>query len=195
MPKTTILVGLLILALAALVVRPAFTEEEKGPSPDEIMAWYGKMGQPGEHHKWMDFMQGNWTVGVTMWMEPGEGQESEARCTNEWVLGKHHMECKFVGEFMGQAFHGRGIVGFNNASEEYEQTWIDNSSTWVSLTKGKREGDEVTFLGKEPSPSGALDTRSVLKRVGPDAYTWTSYRTIPGLGEMKGMELRYTRAK
>ena len=143
MTKTTMVMGLLILALAALAVRPAFTEEEAGPSPMEVQEWYMKIGQTGDHHDWMNFMAGKWTTAGKYWMAPeAPPTPFEGRAENDWILAKHFVRSKYAGQIMGMPYEGEGTLGYNNATEKFQNIWIDNMSTAVGSARRARHDQE-----------------------------------------------------
>ena len=193
-----LLTALLVLGVAASFALPAFTEEPEAPAqPSDPMteAWAAH-AKPGPNHEWMGFMVGSWDVAAKLWMGPGEPQESKGHTEAKWFLGKRFVRSDYAGEMApGQAFHGEATMGFNNATQQYETAWVDEMSTSIARATGTREGDVLTMTGKSAVPMmGEVAFRTLYTRKSDDEYLMEDYWTIEGMGEMKVMELTYTRA-
>ena len=191
--------AVVVLGLGMAFVAPASTGEEGEGEPAvdlaAMQAWWMKMATPGENHRWMDFIAGDWAVEGTFWMGPGEPMTSAGQAQTSWILDKHYLRTTFASTFVGMPFQGQGTLGFNNASDKYESVWIDSMSTFQGYETGKREGDVITFRCQVPSPAGLMDSRDVLTKVDDDTYTFESFHTAPGQAEQQVMKLAYARKK
>lgn len=190
-----LLAALVVVAIAGFVAAPGYTEEPEAPPAGNEMhdAWM-KMGQPGEHHEWMKFLVGTWKGAVKYW-EPGSTtpMEFEGKMVSTWILNNRYIRSKWSSEMQGQPFNGEATLAYNNGAKRVESTWIDSASTAMAFDTGPREGDTIKLTGKLHSPMGAFDTRSETTKISNDEYKMTSWWNIPGMGEMKVMELHYTR--
>ena len=194
--KIRILLAVGVVALGALLVAvPAFTEEEEPAAPGNPMEYYQKIATPGEHHRWLDFAVGKWTTETKWWMGPGEPQVSEGTAETAWVFDKHFLRTSYKGSMMGMPFHGELTMAYSVADKHYEQVWIDNGSTGLMVSSGKREGDVITMTGEAHTHFGIIPSRQVTTKKSDDEYVYESYWAIPNMGDFKVMEVRYLRAK
>ncbi|RXR32233.1 DUF1579 domain-containing protein [Flavobacterium piscinae] len=105
-------------------------------------AWEDFM-TPGEPHKMLALENGTWNEEMTMWMEPGaEPMKNTMTAESKMIYGDRYQETIHKGEFMGMPFEGKSTLAYNNASQEYTSTWIDNMSTGIMVISGKY--DEAT---------------------------------------------------
>lgn len=151
---------------------------------------------PNENHKVLEQFTGQWDAAVTVY-ESGAPQKFTGTQVNTLGLGGRFLNTSFNGNFNGMAFLGSGTMGFNNISKEYEATWIDSMSTWISFeTNGKYDSSSRTLTLKgrytDPETRQERQTRSVYVVNSTSQYTCTTYETVNGK-ESKAMEIVYTR--
>ncbi|MCB0443113.1 MAG: DUF1579 domain-containing protein [Flavobacterium sp.] len=105
-------------------------------------AWEDYM-TPGEPHKMLALESGAWNEEMTMWMEPGaEPMKNTMTADSKMIYGDRYQETIHKGEFMGMPFEGKSTLAYNQASQMYTSTWIDNMSTGIMVMSGKY--DEAT---------------------------------------------------
>ena len=127
-------------------------------------------------------------------MGPGEPQTSTGTSETEWILGKRFVRTTYSGKMGEETFTGYATLGFNNATSEYQSVWMDEMSTAMAMASGKREGDTLTMTGETHVPSmGKVAFRDVWTKVGDDEYRMQEFWTMPGMGEMKVLEITYKR--
>jgi hypothetical protein len=74
-----------------------------------------KLATPGEGHRKLEVLVGNWNAKNTMWMDPSkEPTVSEGVSEHKWVLGGRFLEQRFEGKFMNMPFSGLGYTGYDN---------------------------------------------------------------------------------
>ncbi len=191
------LLSLFAAAVLMLALLPQTGVAQEEPDMATVMEAWTKAGTPGEAHAFLARMEGEWTATVTMWMDPsGEPTVSEARSKQEMVMDGRFLHEAVKGEFMGQPFHGMGVSGYNNVTEKYEGTWVDNMSTAVHQYEGTMEGDVLVYHGKYMDPvSGEwVKSRSTITMPSDDEIIAAGYETRDGV-ERKVMELVYSRNK
>ncbi|UPQ78463.1 DUF1579 domain-containing protein [Flavobacterium azooxidireducens] len=162
-------------------------------------AWNDYM-TPGEPHKMLILDSGTWNEEMTMWMKPGaEPTKNTMTAESKMIYGDRFQETTHKGDFMGMPFEGKSTLAYNNASQEYTSTWIDNMSTGIMVITGKY--DEATktinFSGTTVDP--------VTKKEKPirETYTFVDENTrkmemfdVDYSGkEYKSMEIIMTRKK
>src|SRR4029077_17597223 len=74
---------------------------------------YMKLAQPGEHHKRLGHLAGKWKTSGQM-MTPGQPTiEMSGTMEASWILGGRYLQELHTGSFMGQAFEGRSLDGYD----------------------------------------------------------------------------------
>lgn len=162
---------------------------------DAMMEAWAKAGAPTEKHEALAPMVGTWEATVRMWMDPsGEPMTSEATIENRMVLGGRFLEEVVRGDFMGQPFEGRGLTGYNNLTEKYESTWVDNVSTAIYRYEGTMEDGALTMSGEhlDPTTDETLTMTGTLEVVSEDEMQYTAWEDR-GDGPVKVMEIEYRR--
>lgn len=177
-------------------------EEPEFTMPDSATvakAWEEYM-MPGEPHKMLALENGIWNEEMTMWMEPGgEPMKNTMTADSKMIYGDRFQETTHKGDFMGMPFEGKSTLAFNNASQEFTSTWIDNMSTGIMVLTGKY--DEAT---KTINFSGtAVDPITKKEKAVRETYTIVDDNTrkmemfdVDYSGkEFKNMEILMTRKK
>ena len=152
--KTTYLyLGALLLCLSSCkkevtiekkVIEPADTvakpEAVSKTAPAEMdsvamqKAWQ-EYATPTEPHQRMASEVGTWNEEMTFWMGPDDKnpQKYTAVADIKMILGGRYQEQKHRGKMMGMDFEGISTLAYNNASQEYTSTWIDNMATGMMI--------------------------------------------------------------
>lgn len=172
---------------------PGWTEED-------MMACMAA-ATPGEMQARLAEDAGVWKGTTKMWMGPGtEPMASECTTTVTPVFDGRYIKVETEGDMPGMGpFHGFGIYGYDNVSEKFQGSWIDNCGTGVMYGVGdlSSDGDTLTFtyaytcpITKKPTTMRQVDTRT-----GPNAKKSEMYATDPKSGkEYKMMEIAYSRS-
>lgn len=177
-------------------------QEKKETAPDQkaMMDAMMKAMTPGDAHKLLDSMAGNWDVKISMWMDPSQPpQVSSGTSENSWILGNRELMQKFTGTFMGMPFNGVGYTGYDNIKKQYWGTWMDNFSTSVMVSTGNTPDNGKTwkFTSTMPDPMTGKDAPSEehLTVVDKDHHTMEMWGPAPDGKMYKMMEIQYTRKK
>lgn len=122
-------------------VKDSITLEETALTmPDSATiakAWEEYM-MPSDPHKMLALENGLWNEEMTMWEQSGsEPMKNTMIAESKMIYGDRFQETTHKGDFMGMPFEGKSTLGFNNASQEYTSTWIDNMSTGIMVLTGK----------------------------------------------------------
>jgi len=198
--------GALALAfLGGMVAQDALRPEEVvwkdyGPDPmasPEFMQDWMASAQPTEAHRELAEGVGTYAVDMKMWMSPEaeEPMPGEAVATRRTILGGRYTLEEFDSTFMGMPYQGILIEGYDNLSGEYLTIWMDTMSTWPAISRGKKQEDgSVTMSGviKDVMTPGGRPTRAVITGDERES-TMTMFDSLPGGGDFRCMELRYTR--
>jgi len=158
-----------------------------------------------EWHKWLQQGTGTWDGKCKFWMDPsGEPQESTCTSTCTSFMDGRFSKCEVKGTMKDMdnksvPFEGLGIFGYNNATQQFEQTWCDSMGTMQMHLTGKLSDDKktMTWESKYFCPIMHQDTwmRQVETRTGPDSMTlefWGPDMTGKGT-EFKMGEIKFTR--
>jgi hypothetical protein len=184
-----------VVACAVGWVGRAVHSDEAPPSPEamkEMEAAFKKLAQPGEEHARLRPLVGEWNVRGKFTGFDGKVTESDSTASISMVLGGRFLRQEAVGSFEGQAFVGRGLIGFDNATRKWVSSWIDSMSTGimtgegVETVKGKRWEFKSTFNG----PTGPMTMRDVLQVVNANEL---EYQGFMGDSKTPMMTLRYRR--
>lgn len=188
---------------AAAVALASFTgcasSDEPEMDPEEMMAQWEAMNQPGEHQEHLKSMVGTWDVVNTMWMEPGgEPMVSTGVAVNRMIMDGRYLEGEYEGEWEGEKFTGKGLTCYDNMTGKYINVWGDSMSTGLMTSEGQCTQDGKVFnfecemnLGEM---GGIQKCREVITIVSPDKYTFEWFEKRGG-DEMKTMEIVYTRRR
>lgn len=187
---------------AATTETPAAEPETAAAIPDSATinkAWT-EYAAVGEAQKMMAMEDGKWTGDMTMWMD-ANAKPTKSTTTAEYkmVLGGRYQEGTYKGNFMGMPFEGKGTMAYDNATQEYISTWIDNMGTGIMIMKGKYdpatkmlsfEGDAV-----DPVTKKTRKMRETITIVDDNTRKMEMYDTGYDGKEFKNMEIISTRKK
>ena len=199
------LVAVAVTALAAGAFAGGHEEKSKS-KPAEMTAeqkammeaWMKAM-TPGDAHKMLEGMVGDFDAKVMMWEAPDSQPSVETGVSeSRWVMGGRFVESKFNGSMMGMPFQGLGYTGYDNVKKEYWSTWMDNTSTGIMMSTGSTAdgGKTWTWSGSMTDPMGKtvmLDQKIVVKDK--DHHTWEMWAPAPDGKKFKMMQIDYSRKK
>lgn len=195
-------------AVSAAVANPAVSSAQ--PSAEEMkkmMEVMMEMGKPGDNHKLLAELAGNWTYTMKMMMDPTTGKPSESKgtATRKAIFDGRYFTFEVSGKFqmpgkdgkpMDMNFKGMAIEGYDNVSKKFFSSWIDNMSTLNMNAEGTYDAATKTFTYTaecEMMPGMKTKMREVIKVVDKDHHTFEMYEDR-GQGETKSMEIAYTRS-
>ena len=140
------------------------TEMKEEPMDSVAMqkAWDAYM-TPGAQHERMAADVGKWKDSLTFWMGPdAPPQHATATEDIKMIMGGRYQVSNTTGEMMGMAFEGRGTLAYDNATNEYISTWIDNMGTGIAVTRGKYNEDSksTTMTGSMVDPMTGKEKQS-----------------------------------
>ena len=198
-----LLAAVFVIGLAACPVR---AEEQAKPAGDaaaeqEMMKKWQEAATPGEAHKRLESLVGNWSHTVRWSMTPDEKPtESKGTNTNTMILGGRFLKQETQGEAMGQPFEGLGISGYDNVRKEYNSVWIDSMGTGMMTGTGQFDAAQnaITEKGEFSCPitgNQHMIYRSVWKIIDPNHYTYEMYTAAPDGKEFRSMDIAYERVQ
>lgn len=168
---------------------------------DEMMQAWGDANKPGEHHQQMAKGVGEWACVVKHFNPDGTTTESKGWTSTTSMFEGRYIQSNFKGEMPGMEGHfkGQALMGYNNATGEYECTWVDSMSTGIMLMKGKYETSSrtMTLVGECMCPIEKKNKtmKEVTTWTDDDHYVSKFYDVGDEGKESPMMEISYTRAK
>lgn len=192
-----------LIASVALVNTVTFAEDKPAPNVvdpkmAEIMKKAEAAGAPGDAHKALRPLAGEWNAEVKSWMAPGAPPiVSKGTAKATWVMDGRYLQEEFHGDFMGKPFHGMSLMGYDNLTKRYNSVWIDNMSTVMVKTEGEagKDGKVLTLTGTYACPmTGEMhkQTKQVLRIISEDHHVFEMHDPTKGENS-KEMEITYTR--
>lgn len=163
----------------------------------EDMAAWMELANPGPEHAEMKKSVGNWACEAKMWPMPGaEPVIEKCKVVRTEALGGRFIKEVFEGSMMGMPFTGEGYMGFNKATKKHEIAWMDSMGTGIMFMTGtETAAGTIEYKGSFFGPGGVeVKSRSLVKKIADDKYVMEMHNDM-GEGEMKCMEMTYTRAK
>lgn len=153
----------------------------------KMMAQMMELSKPGENHKLLASMDGNWTYTVKMWMNPDPAAKPTE--TKGSAVIKPALDGRFfVGDYTGQMqmpgaggkiktaeFKGHGVNGYDNVKKKFVATWFDNMGTSITYMEGDYDPatNSVTYTGEmEAIPGMKTSVRQVVKLVDKDHFNF-----------------------
>ncbi len=172
---------------------------QEAPSAHEqaMMEAWSTFATPGAPHAELALKVGTWRVDGKAWHDPESvPEEFGGTATFKMIMDGRFLLEKVKGDEQGgMIFEGIGIIGFDNMTQKYVTTWIDNMGTGIMSSEGTAGRDgTINFTGQHPDfiAGKYKNIRSTERRVG-DTYVHTMYdKTADGV-EFRMFEVIYTR--
>ncbi|HEX6791923.1 MAG TPA: DUF1579 domain-containing protein [Candidatus Krumholzibacteria bacterium] len=188
------------VALTMCLSVAAFAADEKKPAGAAPAAMDPMaMVSPGEHHKHMQKLVGEFDYTMKMFMPGQPAQEYKGHRSAKMILGDRYLDETYTGTFMGMPFEGHGTMAYDNVQKKYLNTWIDNMGTGLMFGSGTCDANGTSWTMSadmaDPMSGAMLKTRSVTKVVDADHVSFEMFAPGPDGKEMKMMEIVATRAK
>lgn len=195
-----------VAAVVLITAGPLSAQTKEGaegqPDMQEMMKRWQAARTPGEPHRKLAEMAGEWDVETKYWMG-GPGSEvsvTKGTTSMKMILGGLFLHQELTSEMMGMPMSGIGITGYDNTKQKYVAYWIDNTSSAQFTMEGEMEED-----GKTCTYRGVMDEPMTGEKNKPVKYTLTMvdrdrhiFRIFdpPAYGEKEPVvEMVYTRKK
>lgn len=153
---------------------------------------------PGKVQAMMAESAGNWKADIISYMNPAQPEKSTATITSEMLLDGRYLCSKWTGSAMGMPFAGLSTTAYDNGTQKFYNTWIDNMSTGMTMMSGtmNTETKSIEFKGisQDPMTGTEMKMRQVLTFVDKDTQSMVMYMEHEGK-EMKMMEFVMKRVK
>ena len=193
------------LSTAAVATEATVTAQK--PDDAELMAKMMELSKLNENHKLLGTLAGSWASSVKMWMDPkGNPMESKGTAVRKAIMGGRYYVCDFTGQMempgadgkpKKMEFKGMSLEGYDNVKQKFVSTWCDIMGTGIVMSEGTYDAGSKTFTytgSFEAMPGMTIKLRETLKIVDANHHTF-EYFEDRGQGEMKSVEINYTRKK
>lgn len=159
-------------------------------------------GTPGEQHKMLATLAGEYDIAARMWMGPDMApMSSNGTMTREMVMdGRYLKETVQATDMNGEMnFHGVGIIAYDNVDQHFETVWYDTMSTGLMSDSGTFNPQSKTFnmhgTFRDPATGVVMHVRGQLDVSNPDRQIMQSFTTGPDGVERKTFEAVAERKK
>ena len=98
---------------------------------------------------------------------------------------------------MGMETEGISTIGYDNATEEFTMTWIDNIGTGTAIAKGKYDESTNSIIMNgtmvDPMSKQEMNYKQIFKFMDDDHHLIEMFLDYNGK-EFKSMEIEFTRS-
>jgi hypothetical protein len=189
-------VGSMAIAEPAKDAKPGAQPEMKLPPgwTQEDMKACADAATPGKMHALLAKQAGTWKGSCAMTMGPGgETNKSDVSITCTPIMDGRYLKCEWSGEMPGMGpYTGTGTYGFDNVSQKFVSTWIDNMSTGIMTGTGElsADGKAITWtysfncpitksqMHMRETETMTSDTSKTIEMIGPDPKTGKEYKMM-----------------
>lgn len=184
------------ILLVLLVVSKSLLAQDAEEQAAQMQVWMEYM-TPGPMHEMLATSVGDWKTINKFWMDPaGEPMITEGTGKTEMILGGRYQKSTHKSTMMGMETEGISIMGYDNATQEFTSTWIDNIGTGTAVAKGRydEKTNSITLNGTmvDPMSKQEMNFREVLKFLDDDHHLLEMYMVFNG-EEFKSMEIEFVR--
>jgi hypothetical protein len=170
-------------------------------------------GQPGEMHKRLDALVGEWDVEVKFYIAGGTAEKpliaNDLICRREWIAetGNRHLRDVTQGTVAGDPYYRLGILSYATMDRRYEWNTVDALNAGMMTYKGAKGSARATgdiVMTGEFTDQGLLGDgyagknigqRTVIKIETSDRHVFDMYFKPPGEKERLAAHGVYTRRK
>ena len=155
--------------------------------------------KPSPQHEALARLAGEYTTVTKFTAKPGDAAvETQGTAQlRSVVAGKFLLE-EYSGKWFGQTIHGLRLLGYNDASKQYEGTWTYSLSTGMMTLVGasKDDGKTIDLTATYTGDKGEKQTLYVTtRRVDADQFVVELYAKTADGQRGPTMETTYTRKK
>jgi hypothetical protein len=165
-----------------------------------------RLALPGENHRWLEPLVGQWNVEMRVFFAPGQAPlvSKEMTATRSWILGGRYLLEELSGVFAGNPSNRIATLGFNNLDERWELSTIDTFEPGQMVYTGAVRGSanrfelrgESTEAGMGASPTGRKrELRYAFEIMDADKNIQKIYLKYPAQPEMLFVEQIFTRKR
>lgn len=146
---------------------------------------------PGEFHKKLNALIGNWKFTGNYWPDGPEKPPAVDKGTAKasWVNDGRFVKLEGAGTQMQLPFNFLSLIGYNNIRQEYTSVWADNSTTAMFITTGQLNpaGNQIIFSGNSDDPMEKITDKKwkVVLTIESNQHFRFDYYDVSGIQELK----------
>ena len=145
------------------------------PAAADILEQMKEAAAPGDQHKRLARMEGEWNCELKFWLTPdSEPEVSRGRSVHRMILDGRILETRFIGDltFSGAStpFAGLGVLGYDKPRARYFSFWTDTLNTSATMLTGSDAGPVITFEGTSAGIAGQHPIRQTYRWIDDNAY-------------------------
>lgn len=169
---------LFLISISLVVTVGAQTKQKKAvsksqPSPDERMRRDMQVAAPGPPHARLASLAGEYTTVSKFYVQPGApAMESTGEAKLSMTLDGRFLVEDNSGTFMNQPLKGFRLLGYNNASKQYEGVWTYTMSTAIMTLNGTAadRGRTINLAASFNGVGAAKEKLVVIMRLNDDDH-------------------------
>lgn len=174
-------------------------ESASHADPDEMMAKWMQLMQPGPMHNYLATSIGEWETNAKFWMggPAAPPTESTGTSTIRWKIEGRFIEEEYRSQMMGMPMLGFGTFGYDNFKKQFVGTWIDSMGTGISAMRGSisPDGKVLTMFGEMDEPMTGEIGKAIMYRTtkhNENNHTFEMFEIVYG-EPFKVIEINYNR--
>jgi len=133
------------------------------------------LNAPGEEHKKLDVLSGEWDVTVKFPVGPGKFMEGKSSCRASWVMDGRFLRQEYTSTFAGKPLTIVRYLGFDRHRGKLVEIQFESTHTDVMQNEGAFSADGKTFTcsGKhiEAATGKDVEVRTMTTIVDNDSFT------------------------
>ena len=171
--------------------------QQEDDQAEQMKIWTDYM-TPGPMHEMLAKSVGEWKTISKFWMDPaGDPMVVEGTGKTEMILGGRYQKMTSYSTMMGMETEGISTIGYDNATEEFTMTWIDNIGTGTAIAKGKYDESTNSIIMNgtmvDPMSKQEMNFKQIFKFMDDDHHLLEMFLDYNGK-EFKSMEIEFTRS-
>lgn len=166
---------LLIAALCGMMLSWVSGQAQEKPKTDDLNA-------PGEEHRKLDSLAGNWDVTVRFPVGPDKTMEGKSSCEAKWVMDGRFLRQEYSSSFAGKPLTVVRYLGFDRHKGKFVEVQFESTHTDVMHNEGavSNDGKTITCRGThiDAATGKEATVRSVTAISDKDAFTLEMFYTV-----------------
>jgi hypothetical protein len=149
---------------------------------------------PPPQIKTLAFMEGDWIFKGRMRTDPNsEWVENEGKATMSYVAGGGAIMMEYSSTMMGMEMRGVGLTAYDRELGEWQDAWIDNIASRISVYTGKDQDGKKVVSGKDMMGGQTAYTRITTYEMTATVFKWMMEMSTDGESWFVTMEGEYTK--
>ncbi len=130
-----------LVVLCGILILPAAALAQEQPKTD--------LNAPGEEHKKLDVLAGDWDVIVKFPVAPGKTMEGRSTCEAKWVMDGRFLRQEYSSTFAGKPLTVVRYLGFDRYKRKFLELHMESTHTDVMHCEGtiSEDGKTITCVG------------------------------------------------